>query len=330
MGKGRFLNVGLIQMPLTKDTAGNLQYLEEKVAALMSGYHKPELIVGVECLQCFTPEYIPGPTTDYFASIAKKYGIYFIPGSVYQKHDDLPDGICYNSAPIFNPQGELVDVYSKMAPWRPAEAYAEPGKKYVVFDIPEKQTKVGVQICYDINFPEISRNETLMGAEVLIKLTMDPQELYAFNKSFHFTRAVENQAYVVSTNGVGFYNNIHMYGNSLVIDPEGQLVWEAGQEPTIATVTLDLDLVTRTRQYGTRFLDHYLQHLRDYKFPMPFADDVSKAPLFQTLRPTPTNVEEYEADVKPVGVCELGNMFEEEIPFEELRDNLDKFLESKK
>jgi len=327
---GRFLNVGLIQMPIDKDTAINLKYLEERVEAMMSGYHKPELIVGVECIESFTPEYIPGPMTDYFGSIAKKYGIYFIPGTMYEKHDDLPDGICYNTAPIFNPKGELIDKYSKMAPWRPAEAYAAPGNRYVVFDIPEKQTKVGVQICYDLNFPEISRNEVLMGAEVLIKITMDPQELYAFNKPLHFARAIENQAYLVSTNGVGFFNNIHMYGNSLVINPEGQLLWEAGQEATTATITLDLDLVTRTRQYGTMFVDHYLQHLRDYNFPMPYGDDVTKAPIFETLRKTPTNAYEYEDDVKPQGVCQIGNLIEEVIDFKGLNKNLNDFLESKK
>ena len=62
----------------------------------------------------------------------------------------------------------------------------------MVFDIPEKKTKVGVQICYDLNFPEISRNETLMGAEVLVKLTMDPQELYKLNEHYHYVRALEN------------------------------------------------------------------------------------------------------------------------------------------
>ena len=323
---GRFLNVGIIQMPVSKDTVENLRFIEEKLAALMSGYHKPELVLGVECMECFTPEYIPGPMTEYFGSLAKKYGIYFIPGTMFEKHDELPEGKFYNTAPIFNPKGELIDTYRKMAPWRPSEDITVPGNKYVVFDIPEKNTKIGVQICYDLNFPEISRNETLMGAEVLVKLTMDPQELYLLNKPVHFTRALENQAYLVSTNGVGFFNNVHLYGNSLVVSPEGNLLWEAGQEPTIATVTLDLDLVERSRQYGTMFLDHYVQHLRDYNFPMPFADDVTKAPIYEKLRKTPADTAEYEADVKPVGVCEIGNLVPEDVDLEVYEKNLREFF----
>ncbi len=326
---GRYLNVGIIQMTVSMDTAENLAYIEKKVDEIMAGYHKPELVVGVECISAFTPEYIPGPMTEFFGSIAKKHGIYFIPGSMYEFSDELTDGFCYNSAPIFNPKGELIDVYRKMAPWRPAEDMAAPGNRYVVFDIPEKQTKVGVQICYDLNFPEISRNEALMGAEVLVKLTMDPEELYSLNKHVHYARALENQAYLVSTNGVGFFHGTQLYGNSLIINPEGQLLWEAGPVDTVCTVTLDLDLVSRCRQHGTIFMDHYMQHLREYSFPMPYAQNVSKAPLFETLPPAPKNVKEYEEMVKEVGVCQIGNLNEDNLDIETWQKNVKDFLKNK-
>lgn len=200
---GRFLNVGIIQMPLSEDTRENLSYIAKKVDDVMGGYHRPELVVGVEGGIGFdTPQPIPGPITDFLAKIAQKHEIYFIPGTMWESHAELESGMFYNSAPVFNPKGELIAVYRKMAPWRPFESESAPGKEYVVFDIPEKETKIGVQICYDLNFPEISRNETLMGAEVLIKLTEDPEELCIFNKMYHYVRALENQAYLVSTNGV--------------------------------------------------------------------------------------------------------------------------------
>ncbi len=326
----RFLNVGIIQMPVKEDTSVNLAYLEDRLEHMMSVYHKPELVVGIECLQSYTPETIPGPTSDYFASLAKKYGIYFIPGTVYEISDELPEGLFYNSAPIYNPKGELIDVYRKMAPWRPSEEYAAPGRRYVAFDIPEKQTRVGVQICYDLNFPEISRNEALMGAEVLVKLTMDPQELYAYNKHIHYARALENQAYMVSTNGVGNYGGYNLYGNSLVISPEGKLIWEAGQEEAIATVTLDLDLVKRCREYGTGFLDHYIKHVGQYNFPMPFAGCASEAPVFETLSKAPLNPGEYDSEIKQSGAGALGKRSMPAYDMEGFRRNLEKFLEVRK
>ncbi|MCQ4637486.1 carbon-nitrogen hydrolase family protein [Anaerovorax odorimutans] len=327
---GRFLNVGIIQMPISKDTAQNYEYLEDALSRIMSGYHKPELVVGVECLQCYTPEPIPGPSSDYFARLAKQYEIYFIPGTVYEYSEELPKGMYYNSAPIYDPKGRLIDVYRKMCPWYPSEEFAAPGNHYVAFDLPEKQTKIGVQICYDMNFPEISRNETLMGAEVLIKLTMDPQELYQLNKHVHYTRALENQAYLVSTNCVGKFGAFQLYGHSQVISPEGNLLWEGEQEEAIATVTLDLDLVKRCREYGTCFMDHYLQHLKLFSPPMPFAEDVTAAPVFHNMTAPARNPEEYEKRMQKIGASQLGKKAAAQADIEKYQKNLKAFFEERR
>lgn len=325
----RYLNVGLIQMAAKEDTAESLALLETALEKIMSGYHRPELVVGVECIQCYTPEPIPGPTSDYFASLAKKYGIYFIPGTVYEYSEELPEGMSYNSAPVYSPQGELIDVYRKIAPWYPSEEFAYPGNRYVVFDIPEKQTKVGIQICYDLNFPEISRNQMLMGAEVLVKLTMDPQELYDLNKHVHYTRALENQAFLVSTNCVGQYGGFQMYGHSQVISPEGHLLWEGEQEEAIATITLNLDEVSVCREYGSKFMDHYVQHLKLFNPPMPFAGDISKAPVYSSLPDAEKTVDEYQKKLEKDGIMKLGRREIPYIPVEEYKEKLREFLEER-
>lgn len=322
----RFLNVGIIQMPVSDDTVTNLEYIEKSVATLMSGCRRPELIVGIECIATLTPDTIPGALTEYFSKIAKKYGVYLIPGTMCEKSAALPEGKYYNTAPIFNTKGELIDCYRKMVPWRPVEDMIEPGNRYVAFDIPEKQTKIGVQICYDLNFPEISRNETLMGAEVLIKLTLDPQELYLLNRPIHFARALENQAYLISTNGVGFHHSASLYGHSMAIDPQGNVLWEAGENPALATVTLDLDLVSRCREYGTLFIEHYLQHVRDYPLPMPFANNIKQAPLFQTLKKIPETAVEYDKAMQLEGFSEIGNLVVEEPDIEKINQNLIDFI----
>ena len=96
----KFLNVGIIQMPVSQDTATNLKYIEEKVDDLMSTYHRPELIIGVEGgIGYFTPEEIPGPITDFLGEIAKKHEIYFIPGTMYEVSDEAEEGKFFNTAP---------------------------------------------------------------------------------------------------------------------------------------------------------------------------------------------------------------------------------------
>lgn len=299
----RYLNVGIIQQKIVYDTAENLKYIEHQVDALMSGCHKPELIIGCEGgIGYYTPQPIPGPITDFLCGIAKKYGIYFIPGTMYESHPDCAEGMFYNSLPVINPDGELIAVYRKLSPWRPTEAFTQPGHEYVVFDMPEKQTKVGVMICYDSNFPEISRNLTLMGAEVLVKVTQDPEELWALNRPINLARALENQAFFISVNTCGQFGNLSLYGNSMIVNPEGRILWEAGREESIFTMTINLDEVSMAREYGTSFMDHYLMHLRDYNYPCPYAGNVGSAPVFKTLGKSPLNVEEDDEKTKAIGL----------------------------
>lgn len=326
---GRFLNVGIIQMRAYEDTVESLKTLEKALDRIMAQYHRPELVVGVECIQCNTPEPIPGPTSDYFASLAKKYGIYFIPGTVYESAPDLPEGMSYNTAPVYNPNGELIEKYRKIAPWYPWEEAAKSGDRCVVFEIPEKNTKVGVQICYDLNYPEISRTEMLMGAEVLVKLTMDPYEIYDINKHVHYTRALENQAFLVCSNCVGNYGAFTMYGHSQVISPEGHLLWEGDQEETIATVTIDLDEVTRCREYGSKFMDHYVQHLKLFNPPQPYAHDLDSAPVYKNLSEPEVNTQQYQERLEKDGVLQMGKRVILDPPVKMYRENLDAFLKAK-
>lgn len=292
---GRYLNVGVIQMPITTDVEKNLIFLEDALEKIMLNPRKPDLVVGCESVAAELGEPIPGPQSDKWAKMAKAHEIYFIPGSMGEWDEGLNKmGPYYNTAPVYGPDGRLVTKYRKMAPYHPLEN-GIPGDKYCVFEIPENKAKIGLQICYDLNFPEISRNEALMGAEVLVKITLDPSELHRINKHLHYARAIENQAFLVSTNATGEYMSNLTCGNSLVIDPEGQLMWETGETPCNAVITLDLDVVSRVRQYGSVYMDHYLQHLRDYNFPMPFAGKVGEAPVFKNLEATAQNVDQYIA-----------------------------------
>ena len=289
----RYMNIGIIQMPVSTNVQNNLLCLEDALDALMLNPRKPDLVIGCESVAADIGESIPGPQSDKWATMAKKYNIYFIPGSIGEWDQHLSkEGPFYNTAPVYGPDGTLITKYRKMAPYRPLED-GIPGKEYCVFSIPEKNTCIGLQICYDLNFPEISRNETLMGAEVLVKITLDPSELRRINYHLHFARAVENQAFFISTNATGNYISNLNYGNSMVIDPEGLLLWEAGESPCNAVITIDLDQVSRVRQYGSLHMDHYLQHLRDYNFPMPYANEVAKAPVFKNIKATCQNIDQY-------------------------------------
>ena len=148
--------------------------------------------------------------------------------------------------------------------------------------------------------------------------------------SHHIRDLTGNQACLVCTKGTGFFGSHHLYGHSQIISPEGHCIWEAGETPTICTMTLDLDLVARCRKYGTNFQDHYLRHLFEYNFPMPYADDFKKAPLYREIGEGPRNVAEYDENIKDVMENPIGKRAPENMDVDTWQKNLDDFLASRK
>ena len=146
--------------------------------------------------------------------------------------------------------------------------------------------------------------------------------------SHHIRDLTGNQACLVCTNGTGFFGSHHLYGHSQIISPEGHCIWEAGETPTICTMTLDL--VARCRKYGTNFQDHYLRHLFEYNFPMPYADDFKKAPLYKEIGEGPRNVAEYDENIKDVMENPIGKRAPENMDVDTWQKNLDDFLASRK
>lgn len=276
----RYLQLGIIQMPLSASTEDNVTYLEERVKELAGSDRRPELVVGVEFgVAPAQPESPAGPVMQKLAGIAARYQVYLIPGSL--KLDDGKGGF-YNVAPVFGPRGNLIGTYAKMVPWDTTlEKGTVPGREYLVFDLPEKDTRVGVQICFDADFPEISRAQTLLGAEVLVQLSMDPDTIPLNYNAVKTARAIENQVYYVYTNGVGDYGGMHLRGHSRVIDPEGNTIYEAGEIPTHPVITLDLARVRRCRREGSWQQVAILEAFFRHRPGQPFAGRELESPLFK-------------------------------------------------
>lgn len=283
MTKSRLLNVGIIQMPISIDCKSNLSYIEESVEAMMGWMNRPDLILGVELgISPEEAESIPGPATDFLCNLAKKHKVYLLPGTLKEKPEKDCGNKFYNTCPIIDPSGKMIAKYAKMVPWLgSAEGGTLPGTEYIVFDIPEKETKIGVQICLDGDFPEISRTEVLMGAEVLVQISMDPDSIPNEYRLIRQARAIENQVYYVYTNGVGNFLDMTLVGNSLIADPEGKIIYEAGRTPSNSVITLDLDAVTRAREMGNWNQVKLLKHLYHSGINQPYAEKVKEAPLFK-------------------------------------------------
>ncbi len=205
-------------------------------------------------------EPIPGPTVARFQEVARRTRKWLLPGTFYE----LDGNDVYNTAVVISPQGEVVAKYRKMFPWLPYESTTKAGDAFCVFEVPEIG-RFGVAVCYDLWFPEVARTLAWMGAEVILQPTMTPTSDRALELVMMQANAIFNQCYLVSVNGVGPYGG----GRSLIVDPDGRVLQQAGDHETILTETLDLDHVTRTREYGTIGLAQTLKQLRDSGIAFP-------------------------------------------------------------
>lgn len=206
-------------------------------------------------------EPVPGPLSERLCELAAESGRWLVPGSYMERDGNR----LFNTALAISPAGEIVARYRKMFPWMPHEEVT-PGDQYVTFDI-EGICRVGMSICYDGWVPEIPRALAWMGAQVIVQ----PTGTYTSDRRQELilaqANAITNQVYLINPNlGQSFG-----YGHSIVVDPEGRVLAQAGNGEEILTATIDVDLVDTIREHGSLGMSPIWKQLRDFPPPLPFA-----------------------------------------------------------
>ena len=193
-------------------------------------------------------ETIPGPTIERVADKAREHNM-VIMAPIYERE---MAGVYYNSAALIGPDGELIGVYRKMHIPHSEDFiekyYFKPGNLgFPVFDTPFG--KIGILICYDRHFPEGARALGLAGAEILLIPVASPRPTASevFVKEL-MGMAIANQYFVAAVNRVGVELKEEFYGTSLVCDPRGNIIAQAGnQEDEVLVTGIDLAQVEATR-----------------------------------------------------------------------------------
>lgn len=180
-------------------------------------------------------EKIDGPSAQALAEACRETGAYAVAGFIEADGDKF-----YNAAMLVGPNGVIGSYRKVHLPFIGIDRFLTPGDRpFQVFDLPFG--KVGLNICYDISFPESSRVLKLMGAELIALITNWPPAAFRSPEFVVNTRALENHVFYAATDRVGVERGWQFIGRSKIADCNGDTLSEAsadGEDLLIVSVDL--------------------------------------------------------------------------------------------
>lgn len=220
-------------------------------------------------------EPLPNKVTDRLGDLARRVGCWLVPGSFLEE----ADGKIYNTAIVFNPEGEMVTKYRKLFPWAPHEDTSF-GSDFVTFEIPGI-AHIGLSICYDVWYPEIFRTLAWMGAEVVLQVSASYTPDRDAELVLAQAQAIMNQCYVLNTNIIMPQGG----GKSIFVDPEGRIIQQVGTHEEVMIHALDIDRVDWVREYGSFAISPIWKALRDspLKGKFPIYENFQDGKIFSRL-----------------------------------------------
>jgi len=150
----------------------------------------------------------------------------------------------FDSVVVFDSEGEIVQKYKKTHLWGGERDFFTHGSTLKLFEA--DGWKIGVGICADLGFPELSRKLALKGAEFIIYPSAWQSPYLKLWKQMITARAAENQAFVLGVNAVGSDN--HYCGGTLLTNPKGDIVEELKRDENFLSVKVDKQMVYDRRE----------------------------------------------------------------------------------
>jgi predicted amidohydrolase len=203
---------------------------------------------------------VPGRITRRIQEAARALGAHVV-WPTYRRGPER--GMVYNSAILIGPDGEIIGVYDKTHPApmerRDQGGWVEVGNRADVFQT--ALGDIGMIICYDGDFPELSRLLAVKGAEVIVR----PSALQRSFDIWYITncaRAYDNHVYVVAANSVGAdASGTYCFGHSMIVNPIAWRLAQARGTEEIIAARLDPDPL-RHVTWGSKS-PQYFDHLSD-------------------------------------------------------------------
>ncbi|MDK2951713.1 MAG: omega-amidase [Kosmotogales bacterium] len=254
----RKVRISVIQMLVNKEKKDNLENAKRLI--IQSLKFNPDIVVLPEMFNCpYDVKYFPSfsekegeITWNFLSNISKEHKINIIGGSIPEIHNDKIYNTCY----IFNRSGNqigkyrkthLFDVDIKNGQYFKESDVLTAGNSLEIISIDE--IKVGILICYDIRFPEITRKLMREGAKIIFvpaafNMTTGPLHWEILFR----TRALDNQIFFIAASQArNPLSSYKAYGNSLICDPWGRILKKLDEKERILSKEIDLSEIPRVR-----------------------------------------------------------------------------------
>jgi predicted amidohydrolase len=181
-------------------------------------------------------EEIPGPSTALLEREARRLGLHVVCGLLERDDEGLR-----NAAVLVSPDDGLIGKYRKThLPFLGVDRFVVPGDELPVWDTP--LGRIGIEICYDLRFPEVTRTLALRGADLVAHPTNFPVAARIQTELITVARAAENRVYLLTANRVGKERWGEFCGWSQIVDPFGVRLAEAdGTEETLLVADVDVE-----------------------------------------------------------------------------------------
>lgn len=251
-----------IQITSTNDLKKNLEkslfYLEKSIEVGAKVISLPEVFNYIGDLNSKEIKYAQNLNSELISTlkkICKKNKIFLITGSFHEEIENKSKK--YNTSLLIDDNGNILNEYRKIHLFDASfskENYKE-SDDFLGGDIEQIKVtdtpygKIGLSICYDLRFPELYRELSNLGAEIVFV----PAAFTMRTGKEHWeillrARAIENQVYIVAPNQFGFHNEQkESYGNSMIIDPWGKVIARASDKEGIIWAEIDLNYLKEVR-----------------------------------------------------------------------------------
>ena len=254
--------IALAQTTSGEDFSYNLSVAEKLIPQAVTGgadllaFPEVFLYIGPSAGKLAVAETLDGPTVGRFRAAAGKHRMIILLGSIHERSETETSRV-YNTSVLIDRDGEIAAVYRKVKLFDVELPHLRIKESESIIPGSEQPPvvstdigNIGLTICFDLRFPDIYQSLRARGAEIVFV----PSNFTAPTGEAHWSvllraRAIENQFFVAAPAQVGQHNpRYRSYGHSLLADPWGRVLLDAGEGVGVSLVDLDRDTLVRVRR----------------------------------------------------------------------------------